>query len=257
MFATSLPLMWRLTIFFFAGVGGGIANGIAGGGGFITFPALLATGIPALQANVSSTVGIVPSYVGGVRGFRHQLGAQGPIIRLLLAPCILGTGVGCALLLLGSSQTFRSVVPWLIGGATLLFALAPRITKRLSHIDHAHGARRWALYVGIFLASIYGGYFGAGLGILLLAVMAVSLPFEIHELQGLRNLLSLIINAFAAVIFIFRGHLAVDAVYMLLIGTLVGGWLGTLLIRRLSPTVVRTLIITTGLLTTVRLALGN
>ena len=257
MFATSLPLVWRLTIFFFAGVAGGVANGIAGGGGFITFPALLAMGIPALQANVSSTVGIVPSYIGGIRGFRHQLGAQRPIIRLLLAPCILGTSVGCTLLLLGSSQTFRSVVPWLIGGATLLFALSPKITKRLSHIDHAHGARRWAMYVGIFLASIYGGYFGAGLGILLLAVMAVSLPFEIRELQGLRNLLSLIINAFAAIIFIFRGHLAVDAVYMLLIGTLVGGWLGTLLIRRLSPTVVRTLIITTGLLTTVRLAFGS
>jgi uncharacterized membrane protein YfcA len=256
-FATSLPLVWRLTIFFFAGVAGGVANGIAGGGGFITFPALLAMGIPALQANVSSTVGIVPSYIGGIRGFRHQLGAQRPIIRLLLAPCILGTSVGCTLLLLGSSQTFRSVVPWLIGGATLLFALSPKITKRLSHIDHAHGARRWAMYVGIFLASIYGGYFGAGLGILLLAVMAVSLPFEIRELQGLRNLLSLIINAFAAIIFIFRGHLAVDAVYMLLIGTLVGGWLGTLLIRRLSPTVVRTLIITTGLLTTVRLAFGS
>jgi uncharacterized membrane protein YfcA len=256
-FATSLPLVWRLTIFFFAGVAGGIANGIAGGGGFITFPALLAMGIPALQANVSSTVGIVPSYIGGIRGFRHQLAAQRRIIRSLLAPCILGTSVGCTLLLLGSSQTFRSVVPWLIGGATLLFALAPQITKRLSHIDHAHGARRWALYVGIFLASTYGGYFGAGLGILLLAVMAVSLPFEIHELQGLRNLLSMIINAFAAIIFIFRGHLAVDAVYMLLVGTLVGGWLGTLLIRRLSPTVVRTLIIFTGLLTTVRLALGN
>jgi uncharacterized membrane protein YfcA len=110
------------------------------------------------------------------------------------------------------------------------------------------------LYIGVFLVSIYGGYFGAGLGILLLAVMAIALPFEMSTLQGLRNLLSLIINSCAAVIFIFRGHLALDAVYMLLIGTLIGGWLGTILIQRLSPRVVRVLIILIGMATTVRLA---
>ena len=138
-----------------------------------------------------------------------------------------------------------------------MFALAPRITKRLAHIDHTHGARRWALYVGIFLSSIYGGYFGAGLGIVLLAVMAVSLPFEIHELQGIRNVFSMIINSIAAVIFIVRGHLALDAVYMLLIGTLIGGWLGTRLIKRLSPKVVRALVVATGVATTIYLALGK
>jgi hypothetical protein len=149
------------------------------------------------------------------------------------------------------------VVPWLIGAATILFALAPQINKRLAHIDHGHGARRWALFIGIFLASVYGGYFGAGLGILLLAVLAVSLPLEIHELQGMRSVFSMIINIIAAIIFIIRGHLAVDAVYMLLIGTLIGGWLGTLLIRRLSANVVRALVIISGTVTTVYLALGK
>ena len=127
-----------------------------------------------------------------------------------------------------------------------MFALAPCITKRLAHIDHTHGARRWALYVGIFLSSIYGGYFGAGLGIVLLSVMAVSLPSEIHELQGIRNVFSMIINSIVALIFIVRGHLALDAVSMLLIGTLVGGWLGTRLIKRLSPKVVRALVVATA-----------
>jgi uncharacterized membrane protein YfcA len=131
------------------------------------------------------------------------------------------------------------------------------ITKRLAHVDHTHGARRWALFAGIFLASVYGGYFGAGLGILLLAVMAVSLPLEIHELQGIRSLLSVIINLFAAIIFIIRGHLALDAVYMLAVGALIGGWLGTLLIKRLSATVVRTLVIATGFATTLYLAIGK
>ena len=257
MFATSLPLGWRLIIFFVAGIAGGIANGIAGGGTFITFPTLLATGIPALQANVSTSVGVVPSYVGGIRVFRFQLSGHRDLIRSLVPSCILGSALGCALLLLGSPHTFRVVVPWLIGAATILFALAPLITKRLAHIDHTRGPRRWALFAGVFLSSIYGGYFGAGLGILLLAVLAVTLPFEIHELQGIRSVFSTIINVIAAIIFIIRGHLAVDAVYMLLVGTLIGGWLGTILIKRMSATVVRTLVIITGTVTTVYLALGK
>jgi hypothetical protein len=257
MVAVSLPLWWRLTIFLAAGIAGGIANGVAGGGTFLTFPTLLAMGIPALQANVSTTVGVVPSYVGGIRGFGPRLRDHRQLIRSLLPVCFVGSAAGCALLLLGSSHTFRLVVPWLIGAATILFALAPTITRRLAHVDHTRGARRWALFAGIFLASLYGGYFGAGLGIILLAVMAVTLPFEIHEIQGIRNVLSMIINAFAALIFVIRGHLALDAVYMLLVGTLIGGWLGTLLIRRLSPMVVRALVIVTGVVTTVYLALGK
>jgi uncharacterized membrane protein YfcA len=257
MIATSLPLGVRLLFFLAAGIAGGIANGIAGGGTFLTFPTLLAMGIPALQANVTTSVGVVPSYVGGIRGFRFQLGEHRQLIISLAPWCIVGSGAGCALLFLGSPSTFRAVVPWLIGAATVLFALAPQITKRLAHIDHGHGPRRWALFGGIFLASLYGGYFGAGLGIMLLAVMAIGLPFEIHVLQGIRNCLSTIINSFAAIIFVIRGHLALDALYMLLIGTFIGGWLGTGLIKHLSARVVRTLVVATGTATTVYLALGK
>ncbi len=257
MLALTLPLGWRLVIFFIAGVAGGIANGIAGGGTFLTFPTLLALGIPALQANVSTSVGVIPSYLGGIRGFRLELGEHRQLIHSLIPSCVLGSATGCALLLLGSPSTFRSVVPWLIGFATVLFALAPRITRALAHVDHTRGARRWALFAGVFLASTYGGYFGAGLGILLLAVMAIALPFEIHELQGIRSVLSMAINVIAATIFIVRGHLALDAVYMLLAGSLVGGWLGTLLIKRLSSAVVRALVVATGAFTTVYLALGK
>jgi len=255
MLASTIPLAWRLVIYLCAGVAAGIANGIAGGGTFITFPTLLAMGASALEANVSTTVGVVPSYFGGIRGFRPQIAQHRQLIRSLLPSCLVGTSIGCALLLLGSAEQFRLVVPWLIGAGTALFALAPMITRRLAHIDHDHPGRRGALFVGIFVVSIYGGYFGAGMGILLLAVMAVSLPFEITELQGLRSVLSLVINSVAAIIFVVRGHLIVDAVVMFLIGTLVGGWLGTILISRLSPTVVRTLIIVTGLATTIRLVM--
>lgn len=254
MFASSLALGWRLLIFLAAGIGAGVANGIAGGGTFITFPTLLATGIQALQANVSTSVGVLPSYFGGIRGFRHQIAPHKDLLKSLLPSCLLGASTGCVLLLTAAPSTFRSVVPWLIGAGTLLFALSPVITKRLSHVDHSHPARRWTLFIGIFFCSVYGGYFGAGLGVLLIAVMAVSLPFDMPDLQGLRNVLSLVINSCAAIIFIFRGHLALDAVYMLLVGTLIGGWLGTLLIQHLSPKVVRWLIIATGVVTTVRLA---
>ena len=257
MTATSFALGWRLLILFAAGVAGGVSNGIAGGGTFFTFPTLLALGLAPLQANLTSTVGIIPSFVGGLRGIHRRLGSHGPLVRSLVPWCVTGTAAGTGLLFLGSPTTFQLVVPWLIGVATIVFALAPRITARLAHVDHDHPARRRALYVSIFSASVYGGYFGAGLGIVLLAVMAITLPYEIHELQVLRNLLSLVITSVAAIIFIIHGHLAVDTVYMLLAGTLLGGWLGTLLIQRLSPRVVRWLVVSIGIATTIHLAFAN
>jgi len=262
MVASALPLGWRLAIFCLAGIAAGISNGIAGGGTFLSFPTLLAMGIPTLTANVSSTVGVLPSSLGGIRGFRRELSAHKQLLKALTPTCFLGSIAGASLLLLGSTQTFKNVVPWLIGIATVLFALAPRITKRLAKIEHSSDdgtapVRRRALFIGIFLSSAYGGYFGAGLGIVLLAVMALTLPYEIYVLQGLRNALSMMSNAVAAVIFIVRGHLAMEAVYMLLIGTLIGGWLGTLMIRRVSPKVVRTLVIIVGAVTTTKLALAS
>jgi hypothetical protein len=255
MFVGALPPLWRLSLVLLAGIGAGIANGVAGGGTFITFPTLLATGVPALQANLSTTVGVVPSYLGSLRVFRHQLGEHRALIKTLLPACVFGTAAGCTLLFEGSPALFRSIVPWLIGAGTLLFALSPLITRRLADVDTAHPARRWGLYVGIFLSSVYGGYFGAGMGILLLAVMGLTLPLAIHEVQGLRNALSLIINAVAALIFIIHGHLAGTDVAALLIGTLIGGYLGALLIVRLSPTLVRVVVIIVGVVTTIKLAL--
>lgn len=250
----AIPLLGRLAIFLAAGIGAGIANGVAGGGTFITFPTLLGLGVPALTANISTTVGVVPSYVGSLRIFRHQLGAQKTLIRSLVLPCLLGTAVGCTLLLEGSATTFRSVVPWLIGAGTCLFAASPLVTRRLAHVDRDHPARRWMLFLGIFAVSIYGGYFGAGLGILLLAVLTLALPLEIHEIQGLRNFVSIMNNSLAALIFIVHGHLDGQAVAMLLVGTLIGGYLGALLVARLRPNVVRALVILFGAVTTIKLA---
>lgn len=254
MLVGALPLLWRLALVGLAGVGAGVANAMAGGGTFITFPTLLATGVPALRANLSTTVGVVPSYVGSLRVFRRQLADHWSLIRALLPACVLGTATGCTLLFEGSPSLFRTIVPWLIGAGTLLFALTPLITRSLASLDTDHASRRWMLYIGIFLASVYGGYFGAGMGILLLAVMGLALPLAIHEVQGLRNAISIIINSIAAVIFLIHGDLAVSDVGALLVGTLIGGYLGALLLVRLSPTLVRVIVIVIGVVTTIKLA---
>jgi uncharacterized membrane protein YfcA len=254
MFASTLPLGWRILVMLAVGVGAGIANGVAGGGTFLVFPTMLALGVSPLEANFSTTVGVTPSYVGGMWRFRRQITPHSRLLATALPACVVGACAGCLLLFAFPASTFRTMVPWLIGAATVLFALSPVITRHLAHIDHAHPGRRWFLYVGIFLTAVYGGYFGAGLGIMLLAVMAVALPLELAELQGLRSVLSTFINIAAAIFFLVRGHLAVWAIVPLLPGTLVGGWAGTWLIQRLSPRVVRALIVTIGVVTTVRLA---
>jgi len=254
MLANSLPIGWRLTIYLLAGIAAGISNGIAGGGTFITFPTMLALGVPALQANVSSSVGVLPSYVGGIRGYRQELMRRWPLVRQLLPACLAGVATGAALLLFGRPETFRLIVPWLILAATLLFATGPVITRRIAHLGH-HGLRMRALHIGMFVVSVYGGYFGAGLGIMLLALMGLTLPDDLDTLQGLRSALSTIINAVAALIFLVRGHLVAEAVIMLFFGTLIGGYFGTKLIRRLRPVTVRVLIVTIGLATSLNLLL--
>ena len=251
--AVLTPLLRSLCVLL-AGVGAGIANGIAGGGTFISFPTLLALGVPALAANVTTSVGVVPSYVGGIRGYHEELRGQFPLLRSVFPSCLLGAVTGCTLLLAFPSSAFKAVIPWLVGAGTVLFALSPLLTKRLAHIDHDHPARRASLVVGVFLVAIYGGYFGAGLGILLLAVMATSLPYDMPTLQGLRNVLSTVINLCAAAVFQVRGHLVWSDVACLMIGTLAGGVIGTSLLRRLTPTTVRVVVVTMGVLTTVRLS---
>lgn len=243
----------RAVVVIAAGIAAGIANGIAGGGSFITFPVLLALGLPALTANVSSSVGVLPSYVGGIAGFRHELAGRRPLLVSLAPVSVVGSLVGTALLLGGSPAEFRSVVPWLIGGATLAFALQPVVLRVVAGVPHDHPTRRALLQVGTFAIAVYGGYFGAGLGIMLLAVMGLALTDDLATLSGLRNVLSLLINAVAALVFVIRGHLAWDVVAYLWIGTGLGGVIGTAAIRRLRPVWLRVVIVAIGAATTIRL----
>ncbi len=243
----------RVVIATLAGVAAGIANGIAGGGSFFSFPVLLALGIPALTANVSSTVGVLPSYLPGITGFRTELRARRTVLMALLPACLLGSLVGTALLLSGSSAEFRAVVPWLIGFATVTFAVQPLLLRAVAHVPHDHPRRKWLLQVGVFCVAIYGGYFGAGLGIMLLAVMGVALPDDLTTLSGLRSALSIVITAVAALVFVLRGHLAWEMVVCLWVGTFLGGILGTRVVKRVRPSWLRAIIVAMGVATTVRL----
>jgi uncharacterized protein len=246
----------RAAVVIATGIGAGIANGIAGGGTFLTFPVLLALGLPALTANVSSSVGVLPSYVGGIAGFRRELGGTRSLLVSLVPVCVAGSLVGTLLLLGGTPEQFRAVVPWLIGGATLTFALQPLVLRAVARVPHDHPTRRALLQAGTFAIAIYGGYFGAGLGIMLLAVMGLALAESLGTLSGLRNVLSILINSVAAFVFVLRGHLEWDVVVYLWIGTGLGGILGTAAIRRLQPSWVRALIVAIGAATTIRLVVG-
>ncbi len=246
----------REVVVLVVGVVAGIANGIAGGGTLFTFPVLLALGLPALTANVSSSVGVLPSYVAGVAGFRKRLAERRPLLVSLAPVCVLGSLVGTALLLGGTAAMFRTVVPWLIGVATLCFAAQPLVVRVVAHVPHDHPTRRALLQAGTFAMAVYGGYFGAGLGIMLLAVMGLALPDDLTTLSGLRSVLSILINTVAAVVFVVRGHLAWDVVVCLWIGTAIGGIGGTALVKSLRPSLLRAVIIVIGTATTIRLAIG-
>lgn len=236
-----------------AGLLAGVFNAVAGGGTFVTFPTLLALGVPALQANLTSAVGVLPSYLGGIQKFPKARHERGELLATLIWPSLAGALLGCALLLVAPASTFRHVVPWLIGAGTLLFAASPLLSKRLAHVSHDHPARRWSLVGGVFLCAIYGGYFGAGLGILLMAVMALTLPDDLYTLTGLRVLLALGINLVAALVFVVHGQLNWAGVLALWLGTLAGGYLGSALLARLSPFWVRACVICVGAITTVKL----
>jgi hypothetical protein len=235
------------------GVGAGFFNGVAGGGSLISFPLLLALGYPALTANVTNTVGIWPGYAGGAAGFRQEISGQRDRLIQLTPVAVAGGIAGAILLLTTSSAVFRSLAPWLVLGASILFAAQPLLRKALGGSDHAPRTRPVLLTAGTFLASIYGGYFGAGLGVMLLAILGLALPDSIVRTSGLRTALSILVNGTAAVVFLIHGGLAWDAVGLLAAGSLVGGWFGARVAISIPATALRIVVVAVGLATVVKL----
>jgi uncharacterized protein len=240
-----------------AGLGAGVVNGAAGGGTLVSFPALLVVGYPAIIANVTSTVGIWSGYLGGTAGFRVEVLEQRERLRALAFTVIAGAATGGVLLLTTPSHYFTQLAPFLLLFSCGLFAVQPVVTKRLrSRPASTRNSHHVGLHGGTFLAAVYGAYFGAGLGVVLLAVLSLTIDDALNRINGLRSVLALTVNTVAVLIFVVHAHVAWDAAGLMAVSSLVGGYLGARLARRVPPVVLRTTILGLGLAAATRLLVG-
>ena len=232
-----------------AAVAGGAVNAVAGGGTLITFPALAAVGVPAVSANVTNTVALSPGYLGGTYAQRTDLVGQGARLRFLVPVAVVGGLVGGVLLLATGEELFRDLVPFLILGASVLLLLQDRIRarviRRLSASERADPHHAWVA-VPAFGASVYGGYFGAGLGVILLAVLGLVLEDSLTRINALKQALSFCINVTAAVFFLFSGRVAWTAALVMAVGALIGGSIGGRLAGRMRAERLRGVVVAIG-----------
>ncbi len=235
-----------------AGMAAGTINTIVGSGTLITFPTLLFFGFPPLVANVSNTIGLVAGGLTGVHGYRAELVGQGRTLRRLVPASLLGSVTGAILLLKLPESAFDAVVPVLIAAALLLVLFGPRLQAWAAarHPDHDSLGRRLVMTVGIFAAGVYGGYFGAAQGILLVGIMSVLITISLQRINGLKNVLGTVVNAVAAAVFMLVAWERINWSVAALIaaGALAGGYVGARVGRRLSPVLLRGLIVVIGVL---------
>ena len=241
---------------FGAAMAAGAINSVAGGGTLVSFPTLIWLGLPSTVANATSTVAIWPGSLGGMWGFRRELRTVDGSLRILLVPSIAGGIVGALLLRVTPTQVFDRLVPILILFATLLFMAQDPVQRlfRRSRSDDAdggdatsHATGTAAVIVFQLLVGVYGGYFGAGLGILMLAALGVLGLSDIHQMNGVKNLLTLCINGIASVCFIALGMVWWSDVVLMAVGAIVGGVAGAGAARRIGRPAVRRIVIGIGL----------
>lgn len=252
-------MTFAAVVVFLAGVLAGAINSIAGGGTLISFPALLWIGRDPIVANATNTVAIWPGSLAGAYGFRRELSTVRHWLLLLVIPSLIGGAAGSWLLLRTPTSTFERLVPFLILGATILLALQEMITARLGVLARAHEnpTRGWVTFVFLFqlLVGIYGGYFGAGMGILMLAALGLIGLTDMHQMNGLKNVLAVCINGIAAIYFAFAKAVVWGDVVIMMGGTIIGGYLGARVARRLGRKFVRGAVVVIGVVMTVALFL--
>jgi uncharacterized membrane protein YfcA len=231
-----------------AGVFAGAINTIVGSGTLVTFPVLLAVGYAPVTANVSNTLGLVPGSVSGAIGYRGELAGQRRRIFALGTASLLGGITGAVLLLSLPGEAFEAIVPVLIAVAVVLVIVQPRLARELAARRarvRPHGGP--PLWTGVFGTGIYGGYFGAAQGVILLALFGIAIPEDLQRLNALKNVLAGLVNGVAAVVFVFFATVAWLPVVLLATGSAAGGQLGARIGRRLSPAVLRGVIVVVGL----------
>jgi uncharacterized protein len=239
-----------------AGMAAGTINTIVGSGTLITFPTLLALGYPPVLANVSNTVGLVPGSLSGAIGYRRELAGQAVRLTRLGLASLLGGVTGAVLLLALPASAFGAVVPALIGLGCLLVAVQPWVAAKVArpHDAPAHGSV-W-VWIGVLLVGVYGGYFGAAQGVLLVAIMGIGLNDTMQRLNAAKNVLALLVNAVAATLFLFVADIAWPVALLVAGGSIVGGQIGAGLGRRLPPWALRVVIVVVGAVAVWRLVLA-
>lgn len=241
--------MWDLPIVFLAAFAAGMINSVAGGGTLVSFPTLVWIGRDPIVANITNTVALWPGSLGAMLGFRRELGGGRRWMLLLGGPSVVGGLIGAVLLLQTPSKTFAAIVPYLILFATVLFMLQESINRWLGRPHTPHATATWWLGAAGFqlLVAIYGGYFGAGIGILMLAALGVLGLSDIHQMNGLKNFFAMCINMVAATYFMVWGNVSWIDAFVMAIGAIAGGFGGAGIARRLGRTFVRRVVITIGL----------
>lgn len=238
---------WAAALLVLAAFAAGVLNAVAGGGSFLTFPALVFVGVPPIVANATSALAVSPGYLGSTLGFRPELRAL-PRRRLLreLILSALGGLLGAWLLLVTPAQVFVGVVPWLLLFATVLFALGPQLAQR-AQARQPGGLAAWR-EPGLLLVAVYGGYFNGGLGILLMALYTLSGESRIHTVNALKNLNSLVLSWLAVAAFVLAGSIAWREGVLMMLAATAGGFWGARWSRRLPVQALRWGVIVTGLL---------
>jgi uncharacterized protein len=237
-----------------AGLAAGTINTVVGSGTLITFPVLLAFGYAPVTANVSNTIGLVPGSVSGAIGYRRELAGQFDQVVRFGAMSVLGGITGAVLLLVLPASAFDDVVPVFIAIALLLTVLQPRLNRRLAARPAARPRRASILtLLAVYITSVYGGYFGAAQGILLLGILGVALAQSLHRTNALKNVLAGLVNGVAGVYFVFAAHVEWAPAAIIAVASIIGAQIGARYGRRLPPDALRALIVVVGVAAIVRL----
>jgi uncharacterized protein len=248
-----VSLLHALAIFA-AGVVAGLINTVVGSGTLFTFPVLLGFGYAPVVANVSNTVGLVPGSAAGAFGYRRELSGQRHRTVPLAAASVLGGVAGAVLLLSLPASAFKSIVPAFIAIALVLIVAQPWLSRALERRRRPAHARAGPLAtLGVFASGVYGGYFGAAQGILLLAILGLALDDDLQRINALKVVLAGLVNLVAGLVFVFVAHVAWLATALIAVGSTVGGLLGARAGRRLPPQALRAVIVVVGIIAIVRL----
>ncbi|TGN65899.1 sulfite exporter TauE/SafE family protein [Nocardioides eburneiflavus] len=240
-----------------AGVAAGTINTVVGSGTLITFPTLLAFGVPPVTANVSNTVGLVPGSMSGVFGYRRELAGQRARVLRLGSASLLGGIAGALLLLWLPSSAFDAIVPALIALGVLLVLLGPRIQRSVAARAESRGGIPdhgvWWVWPAVAAAGVYGGYFGAAQGVLLMAILGIGVADSMQRHTATKNVLALLVNAVAALVFVAVADIDWVVAGLIALGSVVGGQVGAGVGRRLPPALLRAVIATVGIVALVAL----